>query len=197
MEINEIELEEDQIERKIIERIRNQGTIEIAALVEQISTDGSKTDAIVKELMALQDKARIQLSEPRQTFIQYLVSPDSIWFLEMLLATVVSLALLSVSSGPLLYLRYFFGALLVFFLPGYSLFQLLFAGRASVDNYLKYGFSLVLSIAIVILVGLALGTSPLGFGTIPTLTSVSLVTFVFLVSGVKRKYDYYKLKLEF
>ncbi len=57
-------------------------------------------------------------------------------------STIVSVALISVTSGVVIYLRYVFGGLLVLFLPRYSLVELLYAKNNELDELMGDALSI-------------------------------------------------------
>ena len=181
--------------------------LKLEDLLDDVSLEGGhKKEAIVHELMLMQDEGIVELSESRkcETFLQYMVSPNSVWFLGSIATIAVTLVLvfvplylLSFFSGPVVYLRYFFGSVLVLFLPGYSLMEALFVKKSSFDDLTRYALSFVMSLALVTLISLVLGVSPIGLETLPITVSVALFTIVLLFIALKRRYGYYEIAHHF
>jgi uncharacterized membrane protein len=181
--------------------------LKLEDLMDDVSIEGGyKIDAVAHEIMALQDEGLIELSEYKkcETFLQYMVSANSVWFLGSIATIAVTLALvfvplylLSFFSEPVVYLRYFFGSVLVLFLPGYSLMEALFVKKSSFDDLTKYALSFVMSLALVTLISLVLGVSPIGLETLPITVSVALFTIILLFIALKRKYGYYEIAHHF
>ncbi len=71
----------------------------------------------------------------------------------------------------MLYLRYVFGGLLVLFLPGFSLIELLYAKRKELDDLTRLALSIGLSLAMVPLDGLVLNYTPFGIRLLPVAIS--------------------------
>ena len=80
--------------------------------------------------------------------------------------------------------------MLVLFLPGYAMLQLLFPKRSEVDSLERFVFSVGLSLALVPLIGFGLNYTPWGIQFIPVATSISVFTIAFLIGAARRKYLY-------
>jgi hypothetical protein len=170
--------------------------ITLSDLVKQLNQDlGYDSDRISRKLVKLTEDNKIKLIEkkPYLTLESYILSPYSVWFWAIIVSTLVSFALIFVSSGIGIYLRYIFGALLVLFLPGYTLVEALYAKRKELDDLTRIALSIGLSLALVPLTGLVLNYTPFGIRLIPVAVSLALITIIFLFLGVWRKHAYYKL----
>ncbi len=114
--------------------------ITVSELVKEVSGDlKCNSDRITEKLMELKEDNKIRIVEksPYLSLGPYIVSPYSLWFWAAILSTVIFVALISVTSGILIYLRYVFGGFLVLFLPGYSLVELLLREEEKVSWYLR------------------------------------------------------------
>jgi uncharacterized membrane protein len=181
--------------------------INLRDLIQEVSIEGGfKSEIVAQEIMNLEDEGSIKLFEPKkcETFPQYMVSPNSAWFLGSIATIAVAIVLVflpmylvSFFSQPFVYLRYFFGGILVVFLPGYSLIESLFPNRSHFDDLTKYALSFVLSLALVTLISLILGVSPIGLETLPITITIALITTALLFVALKRKYDYYAIAHHF
>lgn len=85
---------------------------------------------------------------------------------------------------PLDVLRIILGLPLIIFFPGYMLMAGLFPGKKAIDSLERIALSIVLSIAIVALIGLALNFTPWGITLEPMLYSTA--AFIFITSAVAR-----------
>ncbi len=169
---------------------------QLGNLVQELENELHYTrDRIVSKLIDLKSDNKIRLVEkkPYTTFYSYAFSPSGMWYWCALLATLLSLILISVSSGFALYLRYLFGGLLVLFLPGFSLVELLYSKRKELDDLTRVALSIGLSLAIVPLTGLVLNYTPWGIRLLPVAISLVSVTILFLTLALRRKHAYYKL----
>lgn len=102
------------------------------------------------------------------------------------------MALVSVTSGVAIYLRYIFGSALVLFVPGYSLIQALYP-KGELDELERLALSIGLSLALVPLVGLVLNYTPFGIRLLPIAFSLAGLTLSLLIVALQRKHAYYKL----
>ena len=172
-------------------------TVKLNELVTYLEGELSYCDKtrIISKLMEMKTLNKIDLVEekPYAKLSLYMFSPSSYWYWLAVLSTVLSLALISVSSGVALYLRYVFGGLLVLFLPGYSLVELLYAKRKELDDLTRLALSIGLSLAIVPLVGLVLNYTPFGIRLLPVAFSLAGLTLLLLTLSLRRKHDYYRL----
>ena len=143
--------------------------------------------------MKSENKIDLVEETPYSKLFAYALSPLSYWYWAAVAATLLSLALISVTSGLVLYLRYVFGGLLVLFLPGFSLVELLYAKRKELDDLTRLALSIGLSLAIVPLDGLVLNYTPFGIRLLPVAISLAGLTIILLTSSLRRKHAYYKL----
>jgi len=170
--------------------------IPLAKLVRELSVDlPYKSDKIVSNIMGLQADKKIVIREPApyRRFLDYLLSPLSIWFWQLVVTTLASIGLVSASSGLALYLRYVFGSLLVLVLPGYSLVGFIYYKKGDLDYLTRISLSFVMSLAITTLVGLVLNFTPFGIALFALALSLSAVTITLLFLTILRKYSYYRL----
>ena len=185
----------NQIEVRILEK-SSAKDISLEKLVRDLSAElGVKQDTLIEEIIRLQADNKILVREriPYSRFMDYLVSPISLWFWELAVATMISLGLVFASSGLALYLRYVFGSLLVLFLPGYSLIGFIYFKKDDLDYLTRISVSFVMSLAITTLVGLVLNFTPFGI-TLPAVAlSIAGVTVGLLFLTALRKYSYYSL----
>jgi len=170
------------------------GAASVRSVVEGLRSEGYKTDESVKALLSLQSSKRVVVEEarPYSSLSAYVWSPLSIWFWAALGAVILSVALISVTSGVILYLRYVFGSALIIFLPGYSLIEALYP-KGELDDLIRFALSIGLSIAIVPLTGLVLNYTPFGIRLLPVAFSIASITVALLIVALTRKYAYYRL----
>jgi Protein of unknown function (DUF1616) len=186
----------DEKKRKIEEIALEKEPIELSKLVDELQGElGYKRDRLIRRIMALKEAKRLRIveSKPYASLYSYFFSPLSLWFWGAAAATLASLVLTFFSSGPEIYLRYIFGGLLVLFLPGFSLVELLYAKKQELEDLTRMALSIGLSLAIVPLIGLVLNYTPFGIRLYPVAICLTLLTIIFLIAGVQRKHSYYKL----
>ncbi len=170
--------------------------VSVESLVSSIQQElGYSRDRVLSRIMELNEEKKITLieSKPYDSLTSYTFSPYSLWFWAALLATLASLGLIFVTSGIAIYLRYMFGGLLILFLPGYSLLELLYSKKGELDGLTRLALSIGLSLALVPLTGLVLNYTPFGIRLIPVTLSLTLLVAILLVAALSRKYSYYKL----
>jgi len=187
--------ESSRLDSLAIAKLAGKEPVSLLDLVRDLSKDlGYTTDRVTEGLMGLQSRKVIAISEKRQyvSFASYAVSPISIWFWGAVGATLLSVALVFANSGLALYPRYAFGGLLILFLPGYSLIEMLYP-KKELDALTRLALSIGLSLALVPLVGLSLNYTPFGIRLLPVAFSLSGLTLVFLVVALRRKHAYYKV----
>ena len=187
-------MSEISLERLVLQRA-SEGETSLTELVDQISRElRLKRDNVARGVMKLMDEKKIKImeSKPYVSLGGYTLSPYSLWFWGALVSTVISLGLISVTSGFALYLRYVFGSVLVLFLPGYSLIEALYP-KKELDDLTRLALSIGLSLALVPLAGLVLNYTPWGIRLLPVSLSLAGMTLVFLVLALRRKHAYYKL----
>jgi len=178
-----------------IERIARKGGASLAALVSDLSSElGCSKDVVTEGLMGLQERKAIVIAEktPHVSLASYAASPKSLWFWGAAGATLLSIVFVFATSGLALYPRYVFGGLLILFLPGYSLIEMLYPTE-ELDGLARLALSIGLSLALVPLVALVLNYTPFGIRLLPVAFSLSGLTLVFLAVSLKRKHAHYKL----
>jgi len=185
-----------EIETLILKRSSTE-RIGLQRLVRELSEElACQPDRIVSEIIKLQADKRILIREPTpyKTLRQYLLSPISLRFWEVVLTTLVSLSLVFASSGWALYLRFVFGGLLVLLLPGYSLLGLLYFRKDDLDYMTRLALSLVLSLALATLVGFALNFTPFGITLPATALSLGALTIALQLLAAFRRFPHHRLQ---
>jgi len=170
--------------------------ISLERLVKELSNElPYKSDKIIAKIVSLQADGKILIREPvpYRRFLDYLLSPLSIWFWELTVATLASIGLVFASSGLALYFRYLFGSLLVLFLPGYSLVGFIYSKKEDLDYLTRISVSFAMSLATTTLIGLALNFTPFGITLFAVASSLSTVTIGLLFLTALKKYSYYRL----
>jgi len=183
------------LDKLVIERIGAKEPVSLPTLVTDLSKDlGYTTDRVTEGLMALQSRKLIVISEktPYVSLASYVASPKSLWFWGAVSATLLSVVFVFATTGLALYLRYVFGGLLILFLPGFSLIEMLYPKR-ELDELTRFALSIGLSLALVPLIGLVLNYTPFGIRLLPVALSLSGLTLVFLILALRRKHVYYKV----
>ncbi|MEM3711789.1 MAG: DUF1616 domain-containing protein, partial [Thermoprotei archaeon] len=138
-------------------------------------------------------KLRLEEQQTYDSFTRYLHSAYTLKTWATIAAIAATLALLSVSNGPLIYLRYALGAAFVLYIPGHTLLELLYAKKGELDTLERLALSIGLSLAIVPLVGLILNYTPWGIRLTPIAISLTTLSTALLIAAEKRKHTLYLL----
>jgi len=185
----------ENIEQELIKifESRQPETLEEAIRLASLKFSESY-DSIMERILGLEREGKISFEKPItmsiSSFITYLFSGRSHWFWIIFgLAIVASFVVFVVpeNSFPFMYIRYFFGSLLVLFLPGYTFLKGSFKLQ-DLGIIESFALSLVLSLAIVSLVGLLLNYTQWGIRVEPVTSCLFAFVFVFSFLGVVRDY---------
>jgi hypothetical protein len=148
--------------------------------------------AIQQAIKELHNKGLVSLEEPfaDRSLFDYLSSKSSLWFwLTIALSIVTILAIIILpETGTVAYVSYFFGFVLVAFLPGYCLTETLFPKQTTLDTIERITFSIGLSFAVTALTGLLLSFTPFGLTLSTSLPALAAIVVVLAVVALIRKY---------
>ena len=165
---------------------------QLAALVK---ADGAlDEETFVETIKGMALDGSLKLEGPKylfQSFLDYLFTLNvSSWFWLTITITASATALAMLPSGffPLDVLRWCFGSIFVVFLPGYSCLRLLFPRQEEMRKFQRYIFSIAVSLAIVIVMGLVLNYSNIGINLLSLLGSVGALILIFAVAAGIRLY---------
>jgi hypothetical protein len=156
---------------------------------------------IMKNLLKHRTKGKTTLleSSPIQdqpSSSKHIESTVPNWYWIMVALTLGSaIAVLAVGDvGPQAYIRYIAASVFVLFLPGYAFLTALSPLKApnseesnQMDTITRFALSMVLSIAMVSVLGLILDFSPLGVNLNSLVLSLSLFTLLFSTIGLVRE----------
>jgi hypothetical protein len=176
----------------------NQPTVDqiVNYLVEQ---KGAKPTDATKAIYTEWKKGRLNLTQtnPPKNLPRYFFSLENTWFwAATTLVAVTALAIFTVESSSLLYVRYLLGGAFVLFLPGFMLILALYPRGEELDGLERAALSVGLSLAIVPIVGLALNYTPWGIRLEPIVITLAFLVEGLAVVGVFRKYRYHLLSLK-
>jgi len=156
---------------------------------------GLNPEKAMRSIYKLAKIGRVRLVDPSppEGFLNYFTSQYSLWFwvLSAFLGASVFSIYLMPQVYPLVYVRYLCGALLVLYVPGFTLIEALYPKADELERLERFGLSVGLSIALVPLVGLVLNYTPWGIRLDPSLMSLILLVLVLGFMGVYRKYGYW------
>ncbi len=123
------------------------------------------------------------------SFTNFLIK--ALWFWLLLLITLVaSFSVISFKEPPLLYVRYFLGLMLIAYLPGAFLIELIYPKEKGISQMEKVILSIIMSISLTISIGLILNMMGIG---IKIFFILLLIIIVSTLSGLLAIYRKYKL----
>ena len=186
----------EQAKRDLIARLIGEHKPEtVGQLVALAEADGKFDEGtLIETVRGMVRDGSLKLGAPKyhiRSFLDYLFTLDvSSWFWAAMAATGITavLALMPTGFFPLDVLRWGFGSLFLLFLPGYSSLQLIFPEQRDMRNSQRYVFSIPVSLAILIILGLVLNYSGAGIRLATLLESIGFVTVVFAVAAAYRLY---------
>ena len=188
--------EPDEVSEAVLSILKKEKELTVEQLVnEAISQKGFRKHEATRSIYRLRGVGKIDIidPEPPENALKFLFSSRATWF--WLLALTVLLTDISIyilpQAPPFEYVRYFLGSLFVLFLPGASLVELLYPKGDELSQLERFALSIGLSLAVVPLVGLVLNYTPLGIRLDPIVASLSLLTTLFSLGAVFRKYSHH------
>lgn len=171
-------------------------------LVEQAQTQipSASQKGILETVISLHEEGKSRINAqllPYPKTSSYFKSNKALWFWITLAATaaaIISAFTIPEDAYPLVVIRYFFGALLVLWLPGYAFIKALFpltlpikASEKTLDNIERAALSAGMSLALVPIIGLLLNYTPWGIRLTPVTLSLAVLTLAFAVAGLVRE----------
>ena len=149
---------------------------------------------IIDHILGLQDSGRLTFEDVNTSLDKpYLSSSRAIWYWATMavgLATVASVFAIPENEYPSVLVRYLLGSVFIMFLPGYSVLRSLFPERmrvsgegSEVENAERIVLAIVMSMALVPMVGLLLNYTPFGLSTSSITMSVLTLTLTFATAG--------------
>ena len=184
----------------IIEEKKPQTIKQLAILVkEKFQTSEQE---IVGSILKLQSEGKISFTKkPSQTppkLAAYVKTEQTLWYwatIAMAVVTVATVFTIQEDFYPWVYIRYVLGAIFVLWLPGYSFTKALFPTQVPIklstetlDTIERIALSLVMSLALVPIVGLLLNYTPWGIRLTLIVLSLLALTIVFSTTAVIRDY---------
>lgn len=128
----------------------------------------------------------------------YLKRSEAVWFwvtIVLALVTVSLVFLIKEDFYPWVYFRNVFGVVYVLFLPGFTFIRAIFAPQSAkkspsvnLGNVGSAALSVVMSLALIAIIGLILNFSPWGIRMTPIVFSLLVFTLVFATVAILREY---------
>ncbi|WP_243671324.1 DUF1616 domain-containing protein [Vulcanisaeta sp. JCM 16161] len=149
---------------------------------------GVPRSVVAYEVMMMWKRGELELEGVPRNPVAYTFSIEGLWYWVSLSLIATSILVVTlISSGPLIYLRYGLGALMLLFMPGYALVEALYPRGDELSPLERLALSIGLSLAIVPLIGLVLNYTPWGIRFIPIVVSTNAVTIALLTIALVRK----------
>ncbi|GAB6948051.1 hypothetical protein JCM16161A_21810 [Vulcanisaeta sp. JCM 16161] len=161
----------------------------VSELVNEVANRlGVPRSVVAYEVMMMWKRGELELEGVPRNPVAYTFSIEGLWYWVSLSLIATSILVVTlISSGPLIYLRYGLGALMLLFMPGYALVEALYPRGDELSPLERLALSIGLSLAIVPLIGLVLNYTPWGIRFIPIVVSTNAVTIALLTIALVRK----------
>jgi uncharacterized membrane protein len=157
---------------------------------------------IIANIMKLQAESKIRLNGSSLPvslrLVVFLGTNQALWYWATVAIAVISMVLaVFIREGfyPWVYLKIVFGLIFVLWLPGYTFLKVLFPVNKSINvlstslsNVEQIALSVIVSIALLALIGLILNFSPWGLNLTSIVLSLFTFSLVFATAGVVREY---------
>jgi hypothetical protein len=187
--------------------IRRRNWISVGKIVKELSQElDCDPDVVVQVLVSLIKERKIVITEYNgcSSFLRYARSPYSDWFWWTIFLTLLSLLFAFVDGGFGIYLRYFLSGLLIVFLPGFSIAELLYSSDTEIpilrstegSQIQKVAISVGLSLVLTPSIALILNNSLLKITMISLIVPLVVITLLCAIFALLRQYGKYKLKIQ-
>lgn len=180
--------------RELIKRaVSRSRCVTVNQLVDEVAKEANvPRDWVAYELYLMWKRGEVNLEhEPIENVAMFLTSIDGLWYWVTVALTLVSVAaVLLIKGGALMPIRYALGALIILFMPGYALVEVLYPRGDELTPLERLAVSIGLSLAVVPLVGLVLNYTPWGIRFGPIVASDSILILALLTVAAVRKARY-------
>jgi hypothetical protein len=203
---------DDELDRQIIRAVETAKPENVRQLVNQVQALSARPEReIMDRILKLQREERIRLKPaPTPTpekLRGYLGSSQARWYwitLALTAATAIVVFTVPENAFPLVYLRYVLGIIFILWLPGYAFIKALFpqylrfthgqadsaeTSQKNLDAIERIALSIVMSLALVPIVGLLLNYTPWGIRLTPIVLSLVALTAIFATAAVIREHQ--------
>ncbi|MEM3739754.1 MAG: DUF1616 domain-containing protein [Candidatus Korarchaeum sp.] len=209
------------IEGRRKDKSAQKSTYEESNTVDELINDPDALDpnprVAAKELHRMVRAGIVKIYDPNppKTFLSYLLSWYNASFILVSLILALGITFIYLSelinvwtfdknsqaliyplSAVVKFVRYALGSLMVLFLPGYSLVEVLYPSETDLSPIERLALSVGLSLALVPLVGIVLNYTPWGIRLSPIVITISVITTMLLLIASYRKFTSIKLKTQ-
>jgi uncharacterized membrane protein len=187
--------------KKILEVINEKKPQSVKQLMEVVKeTSGFEEEEVLESVLEMQAEGIIKFESEalrsRSSVTRLKIGKILFWYW-MIIAigtlAAVSIFTIPVDFYPWIYARNIFGVIFVLFLPGYALIKALFpvnmpikTSAENLEMLERFALSIVMSIALVAIVGLLLNYSPWGIKLDAMVLSLLAVTLIFATAALVR-----------
>jgi uncharacterized membrane protein len=189
------------LNEKILEVIKEKKPQSVKQLTEAVKeTSGFEEEEVLASVLKMQAEGIIKLEgealRSRSSVTRLKIGKILFWYW-MIIAigtlAAVSIFTIPVDFYPWIYARNIFGIIFVLFLPGYALIKALFpvnmpikTSAENLEALERFALSIVMSIALVAIIGLLLNYSPWGIKLDAMVLSLLAVTLIFATAALVR-----------
>ena len=167
----------------------------VGQLAKIISADAAIDESdFITALKEMVSEGALDLRPPSyevESVLDYLFNPTLSGWLWVSVGT-VALAMFAVTSVPDLFpvnvVRWVLGSILVLYLPGFSLLELLFPTGKQIDSLERFALSIGVSLAVIPLIGLVLNFTQWGIRFASVTVALGTFTIGVLAAAAARKY---------
>lgn len=183
-----------------IASVKNPQTVQDLISLTKVSVSYSEQE-ILDEILSLQGEGKLKvdghLISVQKGFSKYLNGNQALWYeVVVVLAIITAIFTLMINADfyPWSYIRSGLGAIFVLWLPGYTLIRAIFPsylgekGKSNLRNAETIALSVIMSLAVVIIMGFILNFLPFGIRLVPIVLSLLIFTMVSATVAVTREY---------
>ena len=178
------------IDDYITERVKGSECISVSELVDDVARRFNiSRGRAAYEVLRLWKRGVIDIEDyPYDNVLPYFFTVSGLWYWVIVALTIISLAsVILIRGSPLIYLRYALGALIILFLPGYTIVEALYPRGDEFTPLERLALSIGLSLAIEPLIGLILNYTPWGIRLTPILASTVILILALATVAAVRK----------
>ena len=189
------------LETILIQMVESRPNLRLWELVENVSNSQHVgRHEVIQYLYVLLEEGKLSIddSEPSEDVLKYIKSTYNVgyWILiSLIVISTVSIFLLP-QIPPYTYLYYAASSLFLFYLPGYSLLEVIYPKVEDLSLFRRFSGSIGLSLALALLIGFMLSFTPWGFRLNSILASLIALTLTLASVAMVRKFTYFTMKLK-
>ena len=195
----------DQLTQTILRIVDEKNPQTVNEVVSFVQEKGLWSgEEIVVTIIKLQAESKIRLSSPslpvHLNLLSYVQSNQALWYratIAISIFTIVSAFLIREDFYPWNYIRNVLGLIFVLWLPGYTFTKALFPANApktetstNLSRVDRIALSIIMSMALVALIGSVLNFTPWGINIITIILSLLAFSLVFATAGFVREYTF-------